>query len=79
MVYESDRAVHEYLLTHYGNEAEQMPFDFGPRHATGFPRYNILFLLNLIGRIIKYNHRHLFIVIDVTLYIYIYIYIYTRI
>lgn len=34
-VYESERAVHEYLLTHYGGKEEQMPFDFGPRDATG--------------------------------------------
>ena len=31
MVYESERAVHEYLLTHYGSPTDQMPYDFGPR------------------------------------------------
>ncbi len=38
MVYESERAVHEYLLTHYGSEKEQMPFEFGPRGAANFPK-----------------------------------------
>ena len=37
-VYESDRAVHEYLLTHYGGVEDQMPFQFGPRQHTELPR-----------------------------------------
>ncbi len=37
-VYESDRAVHEYLLTHYGSVDDQMPFAFGPRQHTELPR-----------------------------------------
>lgn len=35
-VYESDRALSEYLLFHYGTAADVLPYDFGPREAVGF-------------------------------------------
>ena len=35
-VYESSRAVHEYLLFHYGNDEDIMPYDFGPKQALHF-------------------------------------------
>ncbi len=36
-VYETDRALSEYLLFHYGEASDVLPFDFGPRDAVGFP------------------------------------------
>lgn len=36
--YESDRAVAEYLLFHYGDDAISLPWAFGPASALGFPR-----------------------------------------
>ena len=38
-VYESERAVNEYLLAHYGDVADQMPFDFGPKDGADFSGY----------------------------------------
>lgn len=35
--YESNRAVAEYLLFHYGSAAEVLPYEFGPRGALEFP------------------------------------------
>jgi putative 4-mercaptohistidine N1-methyltranferase len=35
--YESDRAVSEYLLFHYGNAKELLPYDFGPERSLNFP------------------------------------------
>ncbi|MBX3748403.1 MAG: putative 4-mercaptohistidine N1-methyltransferase [Verrucomicrobiae bacterium] len=35
--YESDRAVAEYLLFHYGDDGVILPWSFGPRDALGFP------------------------------------------
>ncbi len=35
-VYESKRAVDEYLFFHYGEQAVQMPYSFGPSGALGF-------------------------------------------
>jgi putative 4-mercaptohistidine N1-methyltranferase len=35
--YETDRAVAEYLLFHYGPPATVLPFDFGPAAALNFP------------------------------------------
>lgn len=35
--YESDRLLDEYLLFHYGSEAEQLPWPGGPREALHFP------------------------------------------
>jgi putative 4-mercaptohistidine N1-methyltranferase len=35
-VYESDRYLNEYLLFHYGEAAEVMAWEFGPRDAAGF-------------------------------------------
>ena len=37
MVYESSRAVSEYLLAHFGHEQDQMPYKFGPMDGTRFP------------------------------------------
>ena len=36
-VYESSRAVDEYLLFHYGNAKDVMPYSFGPSDALDFP------------------------------------------
>lgn len=35
--YETDRAVAEYLLFHYGSAEELLPYDFGPSAALHFP------------------------------------------
>jgi putative 4-mercaptohistidine N1-methyltranferase len=37
-VYESTRAVHEYLLFHYGAADVLMPYSFGPHAALSFPQ-----------------------------------------
>ena len=36
-VYETSRAVDEYLLFHYGNPSLLMPYSFGPLNALSFP------------------------------------------
>ena len=36
-VYETQKAVNEYLNFHYGKEEEIMPYDFGPKNALDFP------------------------------------------
>lgn len=35
--YETQKALNEYLLFHYGSLSEVMPFNFGPKEAYGFP------------------------------------------
>ena len=35
--YETNELLQQYLLFHYGEEEDQMPWDFGPREALGFP------------------------------------------
>src|SRR5262245_21629194 len=35
--YETDRALSEYLLSHYGARQEILPYDFGPVDALNFP------------------------------------------
>lgn len=35
--YETQTALDEYLLFHYGSDDEQMPFDFGPKSSAHFP------------------------------------------
>ena len=35
-LYESQRYLNEYLLFHYGEPADVIPWDFGPREAAGF-------------------------------------------
>jgi putative 4-mercaptohistidine N1-methyltranferase len=35
-IYETDRLLCEYLLFHYGEPSEVLPWDFGPHGATGF-------------------------------------------
>ncbi len=35
--YESDRAISEYLLFHYGTAEDQMPHEFGPHSALNYP------------------------------------------
>lgn len=37
-VYESERAVHEYLLLHFGRNNDLMPYSFGPKEALSFPQ-----------------------------------------
>lgn len=36
-IYESDALVEQYLLFHYGEADEILPYDFGPREALNFP------------------------------------------
>ncbi len=36
-VYESEQQLNEYLLFHYGNPSEILPYDFGPIEALNFP------------------------------------------
>src|SRR5687768_11373927 len=36
-IYESDKLLAEYLLFHYGQPSEILPYDFGPCAALGFP------------------------------------------
>jgi len=36
-VYETDQLLSEYLLMHYGTDAQLMPWSFGPSDAIGFP------------------------------------------
>ncbi len=35
--YETERILHEYLLFHYGEAADQLPFAWGPKDAIDFP------------------------------------------
>ncbi|MEI8340843.1 MAG: putative 4-mercaptohistidine N1-methyltransferase [Verrucomicrobiota bacterium] len=37
--YETDKLLGEYLLFHYGEPAELLPYDFGPRDALDFPAH----------------------------------------
>lgn len=37
MSYESERLLNEYLLMHYGSDADLMPWEGGPGNSTGFP------------------------------------------
>lgn len=37
MYYETDMQVQQYLAFHYGDPNEYFPYDFGARHALGFP------------------------------------------
>ena len=45
-VYESPRALGEYLLFHYGSEEEQFPWSDGPLDALGFPRRTVEHLID---------------------------------
>ncbi|MGB2401806.1 MAG: putative 4-mercaptohistidine N1-methyltransferase [Akkermansiaceae bacterium] len=45
-LYESDQALSEYLLMHYGTDAELMPWPFGPADAIGFPSRTVSHLPN---------------------------------
>ena len=36
--YESARILHEYLLFHYGDPVQLLPWENGPRDALDFPR-----------------------------------------
>lgn len=51
-VYESKRAVNEYLLTHFGHPKDQMPYSCGPHNALNFParsaQYCIKHRINMI-------------------------------
>lgn len=35
--YETDKILNQYLLFHYGNEQDQLPFSFGPQDSLNFP------------------------------------------
>jgi putative 4-mercaptohistidine N1-methyltranferase len=51
-IYESDRLVREYLLFHYGDPEEVLPWKHGPREALGFAARCVRELLNssAVGR-----------------------------
>ncbi|CAN0235112.1 unnamed protein product [Hapterophycus canaliculatus] len=38
IVYEGERAVHEYLQFHFGRPEQVLPYDCGPKDALDFPR-----------------------------------------
>ena len=42
-LYETDQALSEYLLMHYGTDAELMPWPFGPADAIGFPSRTVAY------------------------------------
>lgn len=46
--YESDRAVSEYLLLHYGEPQVVLPYNFGPREALQFPVRCVRELANVL-------------------------------
>lgn len=37
-VYESEQMLNEYLLLHYGEQNDVLPYDFGPKETVGFPK-----------------------------------------
>lgn len=45
-VYEDVQMLNDYLLLHYGEPAQQMPWAFGPQAATGFPQRCAQWLLD---------------------------------
>ena len=45
-IYESDRQVREYLLFHYGEPDQVLPWKRGPREALGFPARCVRELIN---------------------------------
>lgn len=56
-VYDTERAVHEYLLLHYGNARDEkllMPYDFGPVEALNFPRRSV----DLTFKHATHHHHH---------------------
>jgi putative 4-mercaptohistidine N1-methyltranferase len=52
-VYESPRALGEYLLFHYGSKEEQFPWSDGPLDALEFPRRTVEQLIDSSGSISK--------------------------
>ena len=46
-VYESSRAVSEYLLFHFGSPEDLCPYDFGPKNALNFPERTSKLVANL--------------------------------
>lgn len=48
-IYETPRLVAEYLLFHYGEDQEILPWSFGPISALGFPRRSVSELLATTG------------------------------
>lgn len=46
MSYESDKLLSEYLLMHFGTDAQLMPWDFGPKAAIGFPTRTVSHFTN---------------------------------
>lgn len=37
LTYETDKALSQYMLFHYGSDQDQLPFSFGPKNALNFP------------------------------------------
>jgi putative 4-mercaptohistidine N1-methyltranferase len=48
-IYETPRLVAEYLLFHYGEDSDILPWDFGPAGALGFPRRSVSELIDPPG------------------------------
>ncbi len=46
-IYETRRLLDEYLLFHYGQPAEVLPWEGGPREALGFPVRTVMELIDL--------------------------------
>ena len=49
-VYEDKKVLFQYLLFHYGNEADLFPYDFAPKHALDFPKRCVSELVDFKGQ-----------------------------
>jgi putative 4-mercaptohistidine N1-methyltranferase len=50
-IYETDALIDQYLLFHYGEGADQLPYPFGPHDALFYPIRCVTEFLPLIGRV----------------------------
>jgi 5-histidylcysteine sulfoxide synthase/putative 4-mercaptohistidine N1-methyltranferase len=50
-VYETEQMVNDYMVLHYGEAADQMPYAFGPHEATAFPQRCADLVLNTAKRL----------------------------
>jgi putative 4-mercaptohistidine N1-methyltranferase len=50
-VYETDALVDQYLLFHYGEGEDQLPYPFGPHDALFYPIRSVTEFIPLIGRV----------------------------
>ena len=49
-VYEDQEILAQYLLFHYGSDAELMPYSFGPKEALDFPKRCVSELVDFKGK-----------------------------